>query len=262
MTTKEYSMVALFQQFINDSYKGKRLKADGGKIKPQTISNYNYALKYLHEYESSNKIVLRIKVIRGENKRAFEIERNYWKKFYLHFTGFLYTQKNCYDNYVGTIIKTIRIFFNYLNSEKGINTGEFYKSFYVCKEDVPIITLMPGQLQFLINNKAFEESLTNYQQRAKAIFVFGCTVALRISDLFNIKFNDIEKVGDRYYLAVKTIKTGISVRIKLPRYAIDIIEQFKKVSGKRETIFPFIQPARFNYQLKAIAATAGWTNEK
>ncbi|MEO5990600.1 MAG: tyrosine-type recombinase/integrase [Ferruginibacter sp.] len=258
MTKKEYLLIPFFEKFIKDSYKGKRLKTDGGKIKTQTINNYVYVIRYLKEYEIKHAIVLRIRVIKNENKRDFMAERNYWKKFYLQFTQYLYSQKNCFDNYVGTVIKTIRVFFNYLNREAGIKTGDFYKSFYVNKEEVPIITLMPQQLQFLINDKNFEESLSPSLQKSKAILVFGCTVALRISDLFNIKFSDIEKVGNVYYLPVKTLKTGSFIRAKLPEYAVKIIEAFKLTAKKRKTIFPPIPPTRFNSHLKEIAEFAGW----
>lgn len=261
MATNEYLIIPLFEQFIKDSFKGKRLKPDGSKIKPQTVNNYKYVLRYLQEYENSFEIVLRIKLYKGINKRSFLIERNYWKKFHLKFTTFLYTKKNCFDNYVGTVIKTIRIFFNYLNRERGIITGDYYKSFYVCREEIPIVTLMPAQLQFLINNKEFEDTLTKPLLKSKAVFVFGCTVALRVSDLFSIKFSDIQRVGKVYYLQVKTIKTGTVVRIKLPGYALDIIEQFKAIGKKRKTIFTPIPRARFNNHLKTIAALAGWTNE-
>lgn len=261
MTKKEYLLIPLFEKFIKDSYKGKRLKIDGGKIKPQTIDNYVYVLRYLKEYEIKQSTVLRIKIIKDENKREFIVERNYWKKFYLQFTQFLYSQKNCFDNYVGTVIKMIRVFFNYLNREVGIKTGDFYKSFYVNREEIPIITLLPQQLHFLINDKNFENSLSPSLQKSKAILVFGCTVALRVSDLFNIKFSDIEQLGNVYYLPVKTVKTGSLVRAKLPGYAIHIVESFKLTAKKRKTIFPPIPHTRFNNHLKEIAALAGWTQE-
>ena len=224
------------------------------------MDNYNYVLRYLQEYEAEHEIILRIKVINSENKRVFTAERNYWKKFYQQFTDFLYHKKNCYDNYVGTVIKTVRIFFNFLNKDLGIATGIFYKSFYVCREEVPIVTLMPEQLQFLINDTEFEEQLGKPLQKTKDIFVFGCTVALRVSDLFSIKFSDIEQVGPAQYLPVKTIKTGTSVRIKLPAYAIGIVEKYKKTARGRKAIFPPIPRTRFNNQLKAIAEAAGWVN--
>ena len=204
---------------------------------------------------------VRIKVLKGENKRLFQSERNYWRKFYERFTHFLYHTKNCFDNYVGTVIKTIRIFFNWLNIQKGIKTGDFYKGFYVCREEVPIVTLMPQQLRYLINDAAFHETLPAPLQKAKAIFVFGCTVALRVSDLFAIKFSDLEMVGLATYLPVKTIKTGAVVRIKLPSYAVQIVEHFRKQAQNRKTIFPPIPRTRFNNQIKAIAEAAGWQQE-
>ena len=261
MTTKEYPLVPLFQKFISHSYKGKRLKPDGNRIKPQTVDNYNYVLRYLQEYEKEYDTVLRIKSINSDNKRLFMAERNYWKKFYLQFTNFMYQKKDCYDNYVGTVIKTIRIFFNFLNKDMGIPTGVFYKSFYVCREEVPIVTLLPEQLQFLINDTGFDAQLDRSLQKAKDIFVFGCTVALRVSDLFAIKFTDIERMGLHYYLPVKTIKTGVAVRIKLPAYAIAIIEKYQATARGRKAIFPPIPRTRFNNQLKAIAEMAGWVND-
>lgn len=260
MTTKEYALVPLFEKFINYSYKGKRLKPDGNRIKPQTVDNYVYVLRYLQEYQETYKIVLRIKMIRSNNRRLLLAERNYWKKFYLQFTNFLYHKKNCYDNYVGTVIKVIRNFFSFLNRELDIVTGSFYKSFYVCKEEIPVITLLPEQLHFLISNKAFDERLSKSLKKTKDIFVVGCTVALRVGDLFAIKFNDIEQVGANYYLQVKTIKTGSFVRIKLPHYVVAIIRKFESTARGRQAIFPPIPRTRFNNQLKLIATLAGWTN--
>ena len=260
MTTKEYALVPLFKKFIAYSYKGKRLKPDGNRIKPQTVDNYVYVLRYLQEYEAMHATVLRIKVITNNNRRLLQAERNYWKKFYLQFTNFMYHKKNCYDNYVGTVIKIIRNFFNFLNKELDIATGVFYKSFYVCKEEIPILTLLPEQLHFLITNQPFDDGLNKSLKKAKDIFVIGCTVALRVSDLFAIKFTDLEQVGAKYYLQLKTIKTGTFVRIKLPVYAITIIKKFEVVAKGRKTIFPPIPRTRFNNQLKTIARLAGWTN--
>jgi site-specific recombinase XerD len=261
MTTKEHLVLPLFEKFLRDSYKGKRLKADGTKIKVQTINNYDYVYKYLLEYETKFDIKLRVKVFSIANKRMFLAEHKYWKKFYHEFTNYLYGKKNCFDNYVGSVIKVIRVFFNYVNKDLGIATGDFYKGFYVCKEEVPIITLLPEQLQFLINETSFHEKLTPSLLKTKHIFVFGCTVALRVSDLFAIKFTDIEKRADAYYLPVKTIKTSTAVRIKLPDYAMVIVEHFRLTAKKRKTIFPPIPRTRFNDQLKTIAEAANWTGE-
>ncbi|MCP9752438.1 tyrosine-type recombinase/integrase [Ferruginibacter sp. HRS2-29] len=260
MTAKEYPVIPLFETFIKDSLKGKRLKADGSRIKRQTIHNYSYVLGYLTEFEEYTKTKLRVKVFRSQSTRAFKAEIKYWKTFYRQFTQFLYSKKKCFDNYVGSVMKNIRAFFNYLNREMGIKTGDHYKSFYVNKEDVPIVTLLPEQLQFLINDGSFNNRLSGSLMKAKNIFIFGCTVALRVSDLFALKFTDMEKVGGAWYLPVKTQKTGSIVRIKLPAYAMTIIETFRAASGKRVTIFPPIPRYRFNNQLKEISCLAGWTS--
>jgi len=81
MTKKEHALVPLFEKFINHSYKGKRLKPDGSRIKPQTVDNYNYVLRYLKEYQTEYGVVLRIKVINSQNKRVFTAERNHWQNF-------------------------------------------------------------------------------------------------------------------------------------------------------------------------------------
>ena len=157
MAMKEMNLIPLFEKFIKDSLKGKRLKPDGSRIKAQTIRNYEYVLSYLKEYETFNRELLRIRIIPLQNKKLLLSEKKYWKSFYLGFTGYLYNKKDCFDNYVGSVIKTMRVFFNYLNRELSIPAGEFHKNFYVSKEDIPVITLLPEQLQYLICQKEFED---------------------------------------------------------------------------------------------------------
>ena len=133
MTAKEYAILPLFEKFLKDSHKGKRLKADGTKIKTQTINNYQYVFKYLQEYETKFDTTLRIKIFSANNKRTFLAERNYWKKFYHEFTNYLYNKKNCFDNYVGAVVKVIRIFFNYVNKDLSIAAGDLHFFLYYVK---------------------------------------------------------------------------------------------------------------------------------
>jgi len=184
-------------------------------------------------------------------------EKNYWKRFYFRFTEFMYSKRNCHDNYVGSTIKLIRSFFNYLNYEKGINTGEYYKHFYVRGEEIPIIALNSQQLNFLIYNMEFENSLTQTLQRAKDIFVFGCTVGLRVGDLVSLKLTNIERVNNDWYIKMVSKKTGTFTRIKLPVYAVDIL---KKYSGKFNTLLPKAALQNLNNRFRVIAQMAGWTN--
>lgn len=193
------------------------------------------------------------------NNRIFLAEEKYWRKFYTTFTGYLFTQRGCFDAYVGAVIKVIRVFFNYLNKERLMNIGHFHDRFYVLKEQIPVIALLPEQVAFLMNNEPFEKSLSLPLRRTKDIFVFGCMVALRFGDLFNIRASDIEEACGSKYLSIKTAKTGVAVKIKLTGYTLRIIEKLQARAGKRKLLVPRISRNQFNENIKAIAEKAGWT---
>ena len=145
-----------------------------------------------------------------------------------------------------------------MNQEQGIYTGEFYKSYYVWKEEIPIIVLEPEQLNFLIYNKEFNDSLTSTLQRAKDIFVLGCTVALRVSDLLELKKSNIERTENATYIRSISKKTGTFTKIKLPQYAVEILNRNKTRGNK---VFKPIGSNNLNKYIKAIAEKAGWTQD-
>jgi integrase len=226
----------------------------------QSIRNYEYIYRNLAEFCEKKNFHLRVSVIKGNNQKQLQAERNYWKKFYKSYTDYLYSERGCYDNYVGTNIKVIKTFMKYLSQERNIPVGDFYKVMHVPNEEVPIITLSSEQLKFLVNDKAFEDSLPEHLQVTKDIFVFGCTVALRASDIFRLSPGNVQTANGKHYLAVKTQKTGAQMRIKLPDYAHAIL--MKYTGGKKQkVIFPAISLSQFNKNLKRIAALAEWTYE-
>ena len=256
---QELPLVSAFDEFIKDTIKGKRLKPNGDRIKPQSIENYRCVLKHLKQFEIEKKGILRIRPLRKLNMRQLSIEKKYWTKFYRRFSEYLF-QHDCFDNYVGNIFKILRVFFHYLNTEKLLLTGEFYKSFYIRREAIPILTLDPSQLQFLISNKDFEDSLPSHLRRIKDIFVLGCTVALRYSDIFNISVRDVECVNQNHYLSVRTIKTSTDVKVKLPHYAVEIVKKYSKRKTPASKVFNPISLNQFNSNVKKLLELAGWTS--
>ena len=104
----------LLDDFINDSFAGRRTKKDGNRISIGTIKNYEYLKRYLHEYEQS--ITFDFKIFVESNLTFSEklAANKYYKKFYTTFSNFLYKEKGYFDNYVGLVIKLLRSFFNYL----------------------------------------------------------------------------------------------------------------------------------------------------
>lgn len=251
---KYYDFISLYSLFINDSSKGKRLKKNGTRITPGTIENYGYTLNLLKKFVAEHNFELRIPEQKGNNKREFNSSKKYWQKFYKKFTDYLYKDLNHYDNYVGLTIKNLRVFFNWLRTEKGINCGEFHKSFYVRKEEVPIITLSKEQLQFLIYDKSFDASLSDPLRRSKDFFVFGCIVGLRYSDLVRLTKQNLQVRDGEVYLTTKSLKTAHKSSIKLPAYLIEIIKKCRK----RKTLLPVISLFRFNINIKKICRLAGW----
>lgn len=250
-------MTNLFKEFIEESRTGKRLRKNGERIKPGTINNYRYTLNNLLLYEEvsgSNLIVNDYSQLNQEQRLE---EKRKWKNFYREFIEFLY-QKGCYDNYVGANIKNIRTFFNYLNNDRDIITGSFYKQFYVRKEHVEILVLSPERLKMLIHDKALENKLSKAEKRVKDAFVFGCTTGLRFSDLSAVTYSNLITEGGNLYLKTRSKKTKTFTSIKLPDYAISIIRKHR-TANIDNNLFKPISLFIFNRTLKKIGEKAGFT---
>src|SRR3569623_757341 len=203
----------LYERFITESERGKRVQTNGKKIGKGTNANYMDTLKLLNKFSEKYIFQLRIRPVKRLNAREFIVEKNNWKKFYNRFTGYLYDNCGYYDNYVGSSVKNIRTFFSYLNKDKNIETGQFYKQFYVRSEDISIFPLMPEELNFLIFNKSFENTLSKRLKEAKDFIVFGCTVALRFSDLNALQKNNIRRINAHYFMVVRSIKTDMETLV-------------------------------------------------
>ena len=205
----QLDMLSEFQQFIVDSEKGIRRKQNGSKILSASIRKLQATCTKLKEFSEQKTFILRIHVNPKPNNAFIHREKKYWSKFYERFTNFLYVDLNCFDNYVGSVIKDIRTFFNYLLVEKSIPVGNYHKHFLVVHENINILVIEPEQLNFLINNKAFEEKLRPTLRKVKDIFIAGCTVGLRYSDLINLKPFNLEIKDDNQYLKVQSLKTKV-----------------------------------------------------
>lgn len=254
---KEQEMLKLFDKFLKENKQGKRVQKDRQRLRSDSIRPYFFLRKRLHDFSVKKNFHLRVRNVSHLKKRELNEEKKYWRAFYLGFTNFLYDDLGCFDNYVGAHIKRLRTFFNYLNDEKGLNIGNFHKQFYACSEQIEIITLLPEQLNFLIYDKEFEERLPVHLKRTKDMFVFGCTVALRVSDIFSLTRNNLETINGKYYLRVNSKKTNTFTRVVLPDYAIKIIN---KQPANRKTVFSKISNVRFNINIKSLMELTNWTS--
>lgn len=254
---KEYSFFDLFEKFVRDSRSGRRLQPNGKRLTAGTIRNYCYTMALIRRFCQEKSFPLRIKGMGKMTAREVFVERNYWRRFYRQFTEYMYRNRGFFDNYAGLNIKNIRTFFNYLNKELLIQTGDFHRSFYVRKEDISIFPLLPEELNYLIYDEGFERRLSQKMRQVKDIFVFGCTVALRYSDLIALTAKNIREANGTKYLAVRSKKTNLESLVKLPPYAEEIIEKYRK---KSNGLLPYMGKSILNKSIKLLLELAGFTH--
>lgn len=252
---KQQLLLPLFQKFIAHSKSGRRLNKNGIPIKPQTVVNYSSCYKLLEDFSIKKEFDLVVYELKGNNKREHNLLKRYWDNFYKRFTEYLYKEKGCFDNYTGQTIKLIRTFFNWLNNDVGIFTGPYHKAFHVRKEEIDIITLTVDQLRFLTFDDAFEKLLSKPLQRSKDIFVTGCFVGLRFSDLSKLKRTNIDNRDGISYLKVRSQKTAKDTLVKLSEPVLAIIHKYRR---NKNTLLPVVSLFRFNENIKRIAELAGW----
>jgi len=250
MAKKEHDFISLFERFIRDTASGKRLKSSGERIKPETIKTYKVGLNLINRFVAQTDFKLRILEYNRLNKLERTAEAKYWKKFERCFTHYLLHQRKVFDNYISFIYKLIKAFFNYVNNDRLILTGPYYKQFKFVKQEIPVAALSKTDLLKLIYDKTFEQQLPSHLQRAKDMFVFGCICALRYSDLMLLRQFNFEKTDNDWYLKIISKKTLAKQTIKLPSYGVDILQHYLQMNDR--FLFPRLALVNFNYYLKKI----------
>lgn len=256
-TQQEYPLLPLFKGFIADSKSGRRLTASKKKISAGTIEQYQCVYKLLEAFELKYKNSIRIKLLKKQSLAALKREKRYWNSFYKDFSLFLYREKSYFDQYVSSVFKVLRTFFNHISKDKQLTIGNFHHLFRTATLAYTPIVLEPYQLQFLLQDQSFEQSLPANLKRTKDIFVFGCTVGLRYADLMKLKKDNLIRTPSGSFLQVYTQKTGALVKLPLPSYLITIIDKYKGKTGR--FILPRLSNVNFNIQVKKVIQRAGWT---
>jgi integrase len=255
--TTEYELLPLLHKFINEVKKGKHLQKNGKRIKPASIRNYYYLELLLTRFSEQYKFKIRLKNTANFSKKQFEDEKKYWKDFYIAFTAYLYDDLKHHDNYVGRMIKLLRSFFNFLINEKGMNIGFFHRKFYAPAEEVDIVVISPERLNYLIDAVELEKTLPGELKKVKDVFVFGCAVALRYSDLMALTRSNLEIVNNRMYIKMQSKKTQTYTRVKLPDFAIKILNKYEKLYTHK--LLPQFTKAYLNKKVKVIMEHYGFT---
>lgn len=252
-----YDFKKLYAAFIRDSTNGKRRLANGKRISKSSICNYKSTLNKIIEFELQYGQSLRIRNIKKSGLREQRAEHKYWKKIHTDFFNYL-TKQGCLDNYIGFHIKNIKTFFNYLKKHRNIDASALSVTMIVKKEDPPVIVLSTERFKYLLRNESFKSDLPANLSTTLDMFVIGCCTGLRFSDLISLNKSNLEFIANSVYLVVRSKKTNMDTRIKLPDIAL---ERFKLYKNKQKTLLPKLSLSYFNSNLKKIFELAGWIEE-
>ncbi len=258
LNPKEYPFIGLFQNFIEKSRSGKRLQPNGKRIREGTINSYVSAEKLLSRFCQEKSYSLRIREEISLTKREREREHLYWKRFYAKYSSYLHDDLKFFDNYTGHQFKVLKTFFNYLNKETPIKPGFYHRQFYVRKEQIPIFALLPEELRKLVSDVHLEEKLSRRLKETKDVFVFGCTVALRVGDLVSLSKRHLKVIDGSYYLAVRSQKTSTDTLVKLPSYCVSILQKYR---FKGTQLLPRFNKSNLNKSIKKLLEAAGFVQE-
>jgi integrase len=249
-------MLPLFEKFIQESLNGRRVQKNGKKLSKTSVVNYKNTLLYLRKLNESYTSPIVISCNFNKKHHEMVSEKKYWNVFYQRFKKVMYNDQ-CSDNYVGLSIKNLKTFFKYLETDKNFPHSDFYKKFYPPSNETQIFVLEQDKLKFLLFNSEFEDSLPEHLKVIKDIFVIGCTIGLRFSDLISLKPSNIQTIDESVYIVTCSKKTSTNTRIKIPYYIKDIV--FKYLSSNNKFILPQMCLYTFNTRIKLLGEKAGWT---
>jgi integrase len=146
---------------------------------------------------------------------------------------------------------------NYIVKEKHLDIGFFHHRFYIPSEDIDIFTLSSERIHELIFDKDKEKTLGIVLQKIKDVFLFGCTVVLRYSDLKALAPSNVEIINGSTYIRKLSLKTQTFTRIKLPAHALEILKKYLGLSKKH--LLPQFTKEYMNKQIKKVMKHYGFT---
>lgn len=249
------ALLPLFSEFIK-KYPKYRLKVNKGKpLSPNVITSYKAVYTNLLAFQASSDTVIKVPLKAGNSLRELKRSNNSWANFYKSFSQYLFS-KGLINNYVGMHFKNIKICLRWAEKEMNLNFGNYKDYLHVLKEETPIIALSMEQLRQAMDHE-FTMSLSPEFQKTADLLLFGCCVGLRYSDLITLNKRNLEMRDGVLYLHQKSKKTNTPTVIRLPEFAISILDKY---NSNKPLLLPYPNKYIFNKHLKEFGEIAGWTN--
>jgi site-specific recombinase XerD len=230
---KDITVEAPQSQFIFDHWSRfidhqKQIK----RLADATLRQYSATLKKFNEFEQHIKCRLTFTMI--DNSFLDEFKR------------FMYNHEQSSNNTIGGKVKHLKSFLNWAYSN-GLTNNAKFKNFKKPTNDTTIVTLTKEQLDIIyyLDLKAIPRL-----DRARDLFILGCSTGLRYSDYSSVKLANVK--GD--FLVISTEKTDIQVRIPLNDYSRSIINKYP--NG-----LPTLSNVNLNKYLKEVGIKAKFFEE-
>lgn len=159
-------------------------------------------------------------------------------------------------NTVCSIMRCLRTFFNWCQRREIISSNPFdqFGTKMIERYASPFF-LTPDERDSIACYNLSADPLLAAQ---RDVFIFQCFVGCRVSDLTNLRTDNIVN-GNLEYIAHKTAADNpVTISVPLHPCAIEIIQRYsrKKLNGK---LLPFIDHQRYNYAIKHILTVCGIT---
>jgi len=206
-----------------------------------TKQNYNTALYHLKEFQSYQNKKLKIRDI---SFKLYE-ELSYFLLNELSHNQ-IKDKKGISDNSVGTTIKNIKVFAQYL-IQKGYEINTDLSQFKVVERVKPIIFLTEEEVIQLYNH---DFSKSQRLEKARDLFVFNCYIGLRFSDLSRLRKSHIINSA----IDLRALKNQKDVFVYLAPIAREIFEKYNYQ-------LPTISEQKLNKYIKEVCQKAEINSE-
>ena len=228
------SLFEYIETFISNSESGKRL-VDGIRVSKSTVTTYKTSFEVLKAFaETYNRPV---------NFETIDME------FYNDFQGYLSGVKKYAPSTMGKHIKTLKTFLSdATDNGKNTNTAFQSKNFVTITSESDNIALSEKELNEFINLDLFGNERLD---KVRDLFLIGANTGSRISDIKNIKPQDIKKVENGYNLETIQIK-GRGRKKGSSRVIIPLNDTVMRIFNKYNYQLPKISDQNFNEYIKEV----------
>jgi integrase len=169
-------------------------------------------------------------------------------KFFDNLRTYAFVKRKARDNYFAKIISNLKAFLSWCQ-KRGYIKDMTFKEFKAAEREKDVIYLTLEELMVLYNFTFASPK----RERARDLFCFMCFTGMRISDLKNLKKENIRD-GQIFKTIVKTHKTEV---IPLNQFALAILAKYEHLE---HTPLPKLSSQKLNDHIKDCCEEAGITS--